>query len=682
MVLIIVICLYVDKEYTFCQTKECERSANYIQQFVDETQNPCENFYNYACGSIFKNHRNNFTNTVDIEWQKVLQQLANSIEGPILENDSTSVVLQKQFYKSCMDVNAIEKDNNTVILKIFKELGGWPLLEGKNWNEKDFDIFNMMIKTRQKGDYFEWFLDIDTEKEYFDQNKREILRIDLPEVNNMDNNFIPEYLEILVDIVVSLGATKNQAYGEIKSLIMFEKELSEIIDEVQKVDTNHPRIFTIDNIKTTWPKIYWQMFLNNITQTTLSNNDKVLFSVGDYLPKLGALLQKSDKRTQANYILWKILESYTPYLTKSLREKIQKYKRRLTQFTEDINIETNRAKFCFKETNSFFQYVPEADFARKHANDEKLKDVKEIIENICCATQKAIQNCNWMDDETKEKALIKLGKIRYIIGAPKEVFDEKEFNKIIGMNMVKYYSLNIIEINRELHRRYSDHKFNFEKTKITMEKMQFYSSMALVNAQFLVDSNTMLIPAGILQGEFYSKTRQSYLNYGSLGVILAHEMAHGFGIEGSMYTEGNKTTNWWSNHSKNKFFKTVECLLKNCSTKSKVDCKTMLDENFADYAAVKIAFQAYQEWISKNGEESSLQGFQYDDPNQLFFTKFATIMCHQSSAKSTWKSSKETIHLSPDERVFGSYRNSLYFSKVFFCSEGSVMNPTDKCVVF
>lgn len=77
-----------------------------------------------------------------------------------------------------------------------------------------------------------------------------------------------------------------------------------------------------------------------------------------------------------------------------------------------------------------------------------------------------------------------------------------------------------------------------------------------------------MVPSGILQGEFYSSNRQTYLNYGALGNILAHEMAHGFGIEGSTYREGNKTTNWWSGQTKKSFFKTVECLLKNCSARN------------------------------------------------------------------------------------------------------------------
>lgn len=159
-----------------CDTEKCKKLSKDLYNFINESNDPCNDFYEYACGSVRKKRSVNFISTVNLEMMKVNKQLEDLIKGPIHPNDSTSVILQKQFYQSCRDVDAIERESQTVILRIIRELGGWPVLEEK-WNENNFDVFEMMIKTRKKGDYYQWFLDISGEMEYTDPHKRDMIRV-------------------------------------------------------------------------------------------------------------------------------------------------------------------------------------------------------------------------------------------------------------------------------------------------------------------------------------------------------------------------------------------------------------------------------------------------------------------------------------------------------------------------
>lgn len=87
------------------------------------------------------------------------------IEGPILKNDSHSIKLQKSYFKSCADLEAIESDNNKSILKLFQELGGWPLIVGDKWDGNKFNWVEFVIKCRKLGLDFDWFLDVNVQND-------------------------------------------------------------------------------------------------------------------------------------------------------------------------------------------------------------------------------------------------------------------------------------------------------------------------------------------------------------------------------------------------------------------------------------------------------------------------------------------------------------------------------------
>lgn len=146
-----------------CLTPECIHAASQVLANMDSKVEPCDDFYEFACGNFEKNTNipddkssvSEFSNVDD----KLQEQLRTMIEEPIQQNESKPFVLAKVLYKSCMNKSEIERRGVEPILNILQELGGWPVLDGDKWNEKDFTWVQSVYKFRKVGYSVDYFLD-------------------------------------------------------------------------------------------------------------------------------------------------------------------------------------------------------------------------------------------------------------------------------------------------------------------------------------------------------------------------------------------------------------------------------------------------------------------------------------------------------------------------------------------
>lgn len=142
-------------ESEYCYTSSCLKASEYIHRLINPKATPCDNFYEYVCGkSIFSIQNDN------TERKTTLQMVGEIIAEPFHVNDTKSLKLQKQFYQSCINLKAIDADNDTMFVDLMTKLGGWPVVSGNNWNESAFDFVEFTVNLREKGLQHDWFLDI------------------------------------------------------------------------------------------------------------------------------------------------------------------------------------------------------------------------------------------------------------------------------------------------------------------------------------------------------------------------------------------------------------------------------------------------------------------------------------------------------------------------------------------
>eukprot|EP00058_Branchiostoma_floridae_P004955 XP_002590443.1 hypothetical protein BRAFLDRAFT_62750 [Branchiostoma floridae] len=206
-----------------------------------------------------------------------------------------------------------------------------------------------------------------------------------------------------------------------------------------------------------------------------------------------------------------------------------------------------------------------------------------------------------------------------------------------------------------------------------------------VNAYYSPNKNEIVFPAGILQPPFYDPNSPKSLNFGGIGVVMGHELTHGFDDSGREFDKFGNLKPWWNNVSVAKFKQQAQCMVDQYSgytiNGEHVDGKQTLGENIADNGGLKSAFHAYEDWKRRNGDEVPLPAVGLSH-NQLFFVSFAQVWCDRRTEQMAHEALLTDTHSPAKWRVIGTLSNSKDFARAFNCPVGSTMNPKDKCEVW
>ncbi|XP_011861519.1 PREDICTED: neprilysin-2-like [Vollenhovia emeryi] len=199
--------------------------------------------------------------------------------------------------------------------------------------------------------------------------------------------------------------------------------------------------------------------------------------------------------------------------------------------------------------------------------------------------------------------------------------------------------------------------------------------------------NISVFPAGILQPRFYSQHFPKSLNYGGIGVVIGHEITHGFDDKGRQFDKDGNLMQWWNNATIKAFRERAQCIVDQYSRYKLQEVNLYINgrmtqgENIADNGGLKQAFRAYKKWVSIHGEEPLLPGVNLTH-DQLFFLNYAQIWCGSMRPEEALTKIRSSVHSPGSIRVLGPLSNSEDFAKAFNCPLGSPMNPKKKCNVW
>lgn len=221
-----------------------------------------------------------------------------------------------------------------------------------------------------------------------------------------------------------------------------------------------------------------------------------------------------------------------------------------------------------------------------------------------------------------------------------------------------------------------------------IDKTLWNTPPAVVNAYYSRNRNQIMFPAGILQPPFYHRDFPRSLNFGGIGVVIGHEITHGFDDIGRLFDSEGNLHRWWSDQAIEAFHNRAQCLIDQYSrftvteVAMKIDGFNTQGENIADNGGIKQAFLAYEKWLLDNDDVGeTLPGIPLTHL-QLFFLNFAQIWCGTMRPEATRNKLKTAVHSPGRFRVIGTLANSEEFARVFQCPVGSAMNPVQKCSVW
>lgn len=686
------------EERLHCLTERCVTAAATILNSINPSVNPCENFYEYACGSWIKKNPIPDGKSMWGTFGKLEQEnqlvVKNVLEKSLMDMKSESERKAKLYYTSCMDANeTIEALGAQPLLDLLDNVGGWNITGKFNistWSLQESmhilqNIYNM-------GGFFSWAVNEDDKN-----SSRHIVQVDqggltLPTIDNYLNKTEHEkvlvaYLDYMTKIGILLGGKEIETRRQMQQVIDFETKLAEITtpQEDRRDEEKLYNLMTVGDLQKLAPFMSWVQYFQNATKIVnkkINSRTAIVNFAPEYFKKLGKLVQEYNKSKDGriilnNYLIWQTVRSLTAFLSKPFREAYKGLRKALI----GSEGKEEQWRYCVSDTNNVMGFAIGAMFVRDVFHGKSKSKAEEMINEIREAFVKNLVNLDWMDSETRKSAEKKANAITDMIGFPYFILNPSELDERYQDLIMKpdEYFLNNLRVNKYTL------KTNLEKLDQVVNKTTWIMSPPTVNAYYTPTKNQIVFPAGILQNPFYDMSNPSSLNFGGIGVVMGHELTHAFDDQGREYDLHGNLHKWWNNATIERFKNRTECFVEQYSNyKSQgrnINGRQTLGENIADNGGLKAAYHAYLNSPKSYQDQLPLPGLQLNH-RQLFFLNFAQVWCSAITPEAIGLQIEKDSHCPPQYRVIGPLSNLPEFSAEFNCPKGSTMNPIDKCEVW
>eukprot|EP00092_Neocalanus_flemingeri_P081366 GFUD01101616.1.p1 GENE.GFUD01101616.1~~GFUD01101616.1.p1 ORF type:complete len:767 (-),score=189.44 GFUD01101616.1:111-2411(-) len=686
-------------ESEVCLTQGCVGAAHMLLQNMNRSVDPCEDFYNFACGGFEdrivipddRSSRSQFA----IIGDDLLHQLRIILEEEEENKLDNSVFdMAKDVYKACMDEEMIEEVGLDPLKETLKKMGGWPVLEGSAWDEENFSWIETVYTFRKHGYSTDYLIDFSIVTDSKNSSWR-VIDIDQAAlgmsreylISGLDDDDVTSYYNYMVNVAVLLGAERTLAERELKESLLFEIKLAHA-SKPREERRNATRLYNpmlLKDLHDLAPMIPWLEYINNILTKDLiqvDDNERVIVDEPGYLKNLTELLPTVEKRTIANYMFWRAARASLGYFTEAARKIQLDYSKNIT----GTKSQTPRWRKCTGAASGSFASLVGNLYVTKHFNEEAKHVMNEMVRDIRNEFEEILTKINWMDSKTRKRAKAKLATMKEYIGYPEEILVKKNLQELYEGLYVSAKDHFKNGINMSIWG--TNYAWGRLREKIDKTDWKRHGRPAVVNAFYSSIENSIQFPAGILQGNFFGNDRPSYMNYGGIGWVIGHEITHGFDDQGRQYDEQGNLENWWETDTKDKFLDKANCIIWQYGNYSAVAVNKTLNgvntqgENIADNGGIKEAYLAYGSWVRRHGKEKRLPGLQGFTQKQMFWISAANTWCSKYRDKSLEKRIKTGAHSPGMFRVLGPFSNSEEFANDFKCPAGSQMNPVKKCKVW
>ncbi len=645
---------------------------------IDTTVDPCTDFYKYACGGWLKKttrpedkprYGRGFGELADRN-NAVLRKILEDAAAAKAKPSSTEGKLAA-FWEACNDEATIDKAGIKPLSPILAQVGA----------VKD-EASLMRVVGKLHGGFFGgggplFGLYIEPDAKRPDVYVAQLTQggTGLPDRDYylkddpQSKALLTAYQEHVARMLGFLGETPDGAAAQAAKIVAFETELAGIAlprAELRDPDKTY-NMLGVEGLQKLDAASPWPGYWDGLGYKKIAGDLNV--TTPTYFEKLGGIVRKTDAATLQAYLRWHILRAAAPALSKDIVEADFKFTSTLTGAKEL----SPRWERCVGLANfGLGELVGEAFVKEKFAGTSK-ETALVMIGHIEAAFEAGLPALAWMDPATRTRAVEKMKALINKIGYPDKW---RDYSKL---KLSKKDHLGNVIAGRRF-------QFAHEADRISkpVDKGEWHMPPAIVNAYYNPSVNEMVFPAGILQPPYFSADFPMAMNFGGIGMVMGHELTHGFDDQGRKFDATGVLREWWEPSASAKFQERAQCVEDlygriEVLPGVKLNGKLTLGENIADFGGIKAAFAGYKDWQKNKREAELIQGLSGD---QLFFLGFAQGWCTLETPESQRMRATIDPHSPPRERVNVPLAHFPGFWDAWQCQAGTPMHAAEPCEVW
>lgn len=615
---------------------------------LDKSVKPGSDFYEYSCGGWIKNNplpaaysRFGSFDRLAKDNTERLNNILNELLSKTYAQGTTERKLS-DLYKLAMDSTRRNADGVKPAMAIINELEGcktnqdlfnWELSQGK-WGNQEFMYFGYEADQKDSKNnilnVYQGGITLGQKEYYLD--------------NDAPTKAIREaYKQHIVRMFKLFGFKEKVAKKKMEYVMKVETALAKVSlsqTELRDVEANYNKMSLADFEKN-YPNVQLTKRMNaqgvdsKYFQTMVVGQPSFVKGANDVIASLKPEEYKA-------YLEWDAIISSASYLSDEIAEANFDFFGKTLSGRKEMQPRWRR---CTSQVESQMGEALGKMYAEKYFPESSKKRMEKLVKNLQIALAERISAQDWMTDKTKVAALEKLMTFYVKIGYPDTWTDMSELN----IDPSKTYYENV----RECSRFWTKHNLDKKVGKpVNIEEWQMYPQT--VNAYYNPTTNEICFPAGILQYPFFDPTADDAFNYGAIGVVIGHEMTHGFDDQGSHYDKDGNMSDWWvksdvENFNKKgqqyaEFFSKIKVL-----PDLNANGQLTLGENLADHGGLQVAWYAYKN-ATKTNPLPVIDGFTAD---QRFFLAYAGVWAANITEQAIRSQTKSDPHSLGRWRVNG-----------------------------
>lgn len=641
----------------------------------DTSVSPKQDFYGYACGGWMKANplpaQYSRYGTFDIMAEEAREQLKGLVQNLSKTKQAPGSLGQKVSDLYEMGMDSVRR-NNEKAAPIMADLE-------KIQKSKRADLTNMLS----------WlhlgigsaFFDAGVDADLMDSNNN-IMYLSPSTPGLGDRDYYLEntestvkireaYTKYIEEVFTLAGYKKSAAKSAVKTVMKIETAVAKALmtrEESRDIAKQY-NIRSIDQLKADYPSVDWATYFKNLG---VPNVDKVCLTQPKGMAEVNNLLKTLSDKEIKDYMTYDYITSASGFLSDDFtKANFEMFDKALSGKKEM----QPRWKRALSVPNGVLGEAVGQLYVEKYFPAKSKEKMLVLVNNLKKALAEHIAGLQWMSDKTKVNALVKLNSFTVKIGYPDKWKDYSGVNidpKLSYWENVKAAKLFFA-------------KDNLSKWGKPVDKDEWGMTPQTVNAYYNPTTNEICFPAAILQAPYFNPDADDACNYGAIGVVIGHEMTHGFDDQGRQFDQNGNMMDWWTEEDATKFKELTDKLVKQFDEVVVADDvhangRYTLGENIADHGGLRVAYTAFKKTAQGQSNEK-IDGF---TPDQRFYLSYANVWKGNITKQEILRRTKIDPHSLGMNRVNVSLRNIEPFFNAFDIKAGDAMyrTPEDRVIIW